>query len=269
MKVTVLIALALAAAVANAGPRDFAVEHAGFGATTQQAQPYLDKFTEYVQTSLGWPEKPKATFFPEPDEAFKKEISEVGFGMIDPDQVLELAKKDGVKPIATVIGKNQSLGHVHLIVKNPAIKGLDDLKGKTLVGAHLQSERYVFHVMLEKPQYKSGDVKLSPVASMLKAVKQVDRDEADAALLSDEEVDALKGMTFAALHEVWKSGALPPMSVVATKHAKPADREAVAKMLLAMCSDAKGVEVCKALDVTKFAPPDTAAYDAAAKKMAK
>src|SRR5581483_3367938 len=186
--------------------------------------------------------------------------------MIDPDQVLEMRKKDGVVPIATVMGKNQSLGHVHLVVKNPAYKTLADLDGKKVASAHVQSPKYVEKVMLRGEGKK---LKLEGVASMLKAVKQVDRDEADGALLSDEEMDSLKGMTFKDLHEIWKSEALPPMSVSATKRAAPADKEAIAKMLLSMCGNPQGKAVCDALGVDNFTPPDTAAYDAAAKLMAK
>lgn len=74
-------------------------------------------------------------------------------------------------------------------------------------------------------------------------------------------------MTFGDLHAIWTSGALPPMSVSVTKRAAPADKEAIAKLLLSMCSDPKGAEVCKALDIEKFTPPDKAAYDAAAKML--
>jgi ABC-type phosphate/phosphonate transport system substrate-binding protein len=268
MKVRVTIGFVLASTVALAAPRDFVVEHAGFGATTEQAKPFLEKFVGYVQSSQKWPDLPKSEFFPEPDAAFKKAIGEAGFAMIDPDQVLDLWKKDGVRPIVTVEGKNQSLGHVHLVVKNPAYKALADLDGKKVVGAHLQSPKYVEKVMFDNaPAAKK--IKLEGVATNLKGVKQVDRGEADAALLSDEEMQWLATSSFKDLHEIWKSEALPPMSVSVTKLAKPADKEAISKMLLSMCSDPKGAEVCKALDVDKFTPPDTAAYEAAAKKMAK
>lgn len=192
MKLCVTIGLVLVSSVALAGPRDFVVEHAGFGATVEQAKPFLEKFVDHLQASVKWPEQPKAEFFPEPDAAFKKAVGEAGFAMIDPDQLLELKKKDGLVPIATVVGKNQSLGHVHLVVKNPAYKTLADLDGKKVVGAHLQSPKYVEKVMMHG-EAAAKKLKLEPVATMLKAVKQVDRGEADAALLSDEEMQSLKG----------------------------------------------------------------------------
>jgi hypothetical protein len=96
----------------------------------------------------------------------------------------------------------------------------------------------------------------------------VDRGEADAALLSDEELASFKTMTFNGLHQIWSSPAeMPPMSVSVTKRASAADKEAIAKVLSGMCSDPKGVDVCKALDIQKFGPPDKAAYDAALKKL--
>jgi hypothetical protein len=105
---------------------------------------------------------------------------------------------------------------------------------------------------------------------MLKGVKAVDRGEADAVLLSDAEVASISKATYPELRVVWSSAELPPMAVVAFgKNAQPKDVEAFKKMLLGMCSDAKGAEVCKDLDITKFTPPADAAYQAAQKKFDK
>jgi ABC-type phosphate/phosphonate transport system substrate-binding protein len=263
-----MIALVAASGAAWAGPRDFVVQHNGFGATAQQAQPYLNALMQYVQTSLGWKPQPQTTFFSAPNAAFTTALSGSGFAMIDPDQVLELRNTEGIVLLATVAGQNISLGHVHLVVKNPAYKTLADLDGKTVVGAHVQSPRYVTKVMFDNaPEAKK--LTLSQVASVLRAVKLVDRDQADAALLSDEEMQFLRETTFTNLHAIWTSGPLPPMQVSATRHATPADREEVAKMLLSMCGSRAGAAVCNALGIQKFTQPDSGAYDAAAKKMTK
>jgi ABC-type phosphate/phosphonate transport system substrate-binding protein len=265
-----LICLILGVAgTALAGPRDFVVEHAGVGATTEQAAPYIDQFLKYTQEKLSWADL-KGQFFAEPDDEFKKyvETQKPGFAMIDPDQYLELAKKEQLTLLATVYGKNQSLGHLHLAAKDPALKTLEATKGKSLVSTHLQSEKFLAKVVFDgKIDPSKHFSKLEPKGSVLKVAKAVHNGEADLALLSDEEVEWLKGSPYNDVKVVWSSGALPPMSVSAFgKNAKPADREAFAKMLLGMCTDPKGAEVCKNLDITKFGPPDKAAYDAAMKK---
>jgi hypothetical protein len=71
MKVRVMIVLAALSGTALAGARDFVVEHAGFGATKDQAQPYLDKFIDYIQGVQKYPAPPKATFFDAPDTSVR------------------------------------------------------------------------------------------------------------------------------------------------------------------------------------------------------
>jgi ABC-type phosphate/phosphonate transport system substrate-binding protein len=255
--------------MAWAGPRDFVVEHAGVGATTQQAEPYIQQFLKFTEEKLSWKDL-KGQFFAEPDEAFKKyiETEKPGFAMIDPDQFLELAKKEQLTLLATVEGKNQSLGHLHLVAKDPKLTTLESTKGKSVASTHLQSPKFLSKVVFDgKIDVAQHFSKLDPKGSSLKAAKAVNNAEADLALFSDEEMTWLKGSPYSELKEVWVSGPLPPMSVSAFgKTSKPADRQAFAKMLLGMCSDPKGAEVCKAMDITKFGPPDKASYDAAMKK---
>lgn len=270
---TALSALALTVALASpalAGPRDFVIEHAGVGGDAQQAAPYIQKFLEYAEEKLGWPKgSAKGEFFPEPNDEFMSYLAEKkpGFGMLDPDQYLALRKSHDLQVIASVQGKNQAAKTYSLLVKDPAYRSLADLAGKTLVSNHLQSERYLSKVVFDGKIDVKQHFQAKPVASMLKAVKAVDRGEADAALLSDEEVEALKGMAYKDLKVIWTSAELPPMPVVAFgKNASAKDREAFAKMLPGMCTDPKGAEVCKALDITRFTAPEKAAYEQAARR---
>lgn len=274
-----LVFSCLIAGSAFAGPRDFVIEHAGAGGDQEQAQPYIQKFLEYVEQALGWPKgSASGAFFPEPSPEFQKylDAKKPTIGLIDPDQYLTLRKKYDLKVIGTVVGKNQSHGHLNLLSKGGAYQTPDDLKGKTLVSNHVQSEAYLSRVVFDG---KVGEVgkhfgKLEPASSMLKAVKAVDRGLADAALLSDEEVTALKAMAYPDVKVFWSSQVLPPMPVVAFgknmngPEAKK-ERDAFAKMLVGMCRDPKGAEVCKSLDITEFKGPEKAAYDAAVKRFDK
>jgi ABC-type phosphate/phosphonate transport system substrate-binding protein len=132
---------------------------------------------------------------------------------------------------------------------------------------HVQSPKFVDKIVFEGKVSKS-DVKLDAKTSMLKAVKAVDGGQADAALLSDEDLTWLKTSPFAAnVKVVWTSPQLPPMPVVAFgKNSTAKDREAFTKMLIGMCASPDGAKVCKDLDIEKFGPADKAAYDVAMKK---
>ena len=265
---SILITIVALSGVAFAGPRDFVVEHAGVGGTAEQAAPYLEQFLKYTEEKLGW-KNAKSKFFPEPDAEFKKylETEKPGLGMIDPDQFLEMAKKDKLELIATVEGKNQSLGHLTLVAKDP-VASLEATKGKSLASTHLQSAKFLSKVVFDgKLDAEKHFGKLDPKGSALKVAKAVTNGDAELGLLSDEEMAWLKTSPYSTLKTVWTSGALPPMSVVAWgKISTEKDREDFRKMLLGMCTDPKGADVCKNLDITKFGPPDKSSYDAAMKK---
>jgi hypothetical protein len=81
----------------------------------------------------------------------------------------------------------------------------------------------------------------------------------------------MKTLPYAASQRViFSSAALPPTPFVAFgKNAKPEERIAVQKMLLAMCADPKGAEVCKALQITKFSRPDAQVFNEAIKRFDK
>ena len=51
-----------------------------------------------------------------------------------------------------------------------------------------------------------------------------------------------------------------------SKVTKPEERLAVQKMLYGMCSDSKGAEVCKSLQISKFEKPADALYHDTAKR---
>jgi ABC-type phosphate/phosphonate transport system substrate-binding protein len=258
---------------ALAGPRDFVVQHGGAGGTTEQAAPYLDTFLRYLEKALGWPaNSATGQFFPDQQGAEAYIASKKpGFGMLDPEVWLDLRKKDDLQVIATVSGKNQTLGHYSVVVKDPAIKSLDDLKGKTLISNHLGSPRFVSKVAFDGKLDAAKHFKLVSTASPLKGLKAVDRGEAEATLLDDEQLEHMKSLPFgASLRVIYTSPALPPMPVVALgKNSTAAEREAFAKVLFGMCGDPKGSEVCKSLQITKFSPPDKAAFDEAVRRYEK
>jgi hypothetical protein len=70
-----------------AGPRDFIAEHAGAGATAENAQPYIDQFLRVVEAAAGWPANSAKGIWVDDLAGAEKAIQadKPGFGMMDPE----------------------------------------------------------------------------------------------------------------------------------------------------------------------------------------
>jgi ABC-type phosphate/phosphonate transport system substrate-binding protein len=158
-----------------------------------------------------------------------------------------------------------------LVVKDPAIKKLDDLKGKTLASHHLQVPKFFSKVAFEgKVDIAKHFAKLDSKLSLLKALKAVENGDAQAALVSDDDETYRKTSAYSGFTVIWSSKELPKMVVAAFgKTAAPKDKDAFAKLLPKLCADPKGAEVCKEMGIDKFIPLEKAALDAAAKRFDK
>src|SRR4029079_14083556 len=110
------------------------------------------------------------------------------------------------------------------------------------------------------------DFTMQKASAPSKPIKAVSKGEADAALIGDEQLAAMKELA-PDLKVIWTSPALPPTPVVAfTKNATPADKAAFGKALPKLCADAKGKPVCESMFIDTFAPVDKAAFSAAEKR---
>ncbi|MEO6954604.1 MAG: PhnD/SsuA/transferrin family substrate-binding protein [Polyangia bacterium] len=265
-------AFALLAPQAHAASNDIIVESAASGGTAETAKPYLDQFSAYAQKVLtGW--KPiTASFFSDAKSA-QVGIAQAhpGFGLMDIDLFLEIREKEELVVLAQVEGAIHNRGHLHVIVKDPAIKTIDDLKGKTIISNQIQSPKFLSKAVFGGKYDAEKFFVLKPTPSPLKGLKAVDRGEAAATIVDDAQLAGMKMLPFAAsLRTLYSSPAIPSSPFVAFgKVAKPEERIAMQKMLYGMCSDPKGAEVCKSLQVKKFEKPDIAAYNDTIKRYGK
>ena len=269
------IALALAGACALVSPHvhaaasDIIVESASSGGTAETAKPYLDQFAAYAQKALtGW--KPiTASFFSDAKSA-QVGIAQghPGFGLIDIDLFLEMRAKEELVVLASVEGAIHNRGHLHVIVKDPAIKTVDDLKGKTIISNQVQSPKFITKAVFSGKYDAEKFFVLQSTPSPLKGLKAVDRGEAAATIVDDAQLASMKTLPFAAsLRTLYSSPVIPSSPFVAFgKVARPAERIAMQKMLSGMCADPKGADVCMSLQITKFDKPDVAAYNAIIKR---
>ncbi|MCU1280547.1 MAG: hypothetical protein JWM53_4093 [bacterium] len=114
-----------------AGGRDFIAEHAGAGANSENAQPYIDQFLRLTETGAGWPANSAKGEWVDDIKGAEKAIAErkPGFAILDPEVFFELRKKEALEPIGAFKGKTFNKGHYSLVVKDPALKTLADVKG--------------------------------------------------------------------------------------------------------------------------------------------
>ena len=269
MKRTIAIVVCLLSGGSSfAGGRDFIAEHAGAGANAQNAQPYIDQFLRITETTTGWPANSAKGEWVDDAKGAEKAIAErkPGFAILDPEVYFELRKKEALEPIAEVKGKTFNKGHYSLVVKDPALKTLADLKGKKVSSNHFASPKYISKVAFDGKTDVEKDFVIVKATAPSKPLKDVGAGRADAALIDDEQLAAMKEIA-PDLKVIWTSPALPPTPVVAfTKNASPADKTAFEKALPKLCSSGKGKEVCESMFIDTFAPVDKNAFASAQKK---
>lgn len=271
----VVLALAslpvLGARLAQAAPREFVVYTTRLGGETETAQPYIDRFAAHLEGLLGWPKgTAKGRFTPTKKEALSYiEQTKPAFGVLEPWLYLELRKTHKLTPIADVNGADLNSPTLHVVVKDPAYKTLDDLKGKR-VWTHLaESPRYLGQVVLDGKEDPEKRFVLKQVSNALKAARAVLRGEADAAILDDEQLAAAKKMEGAAgLHSVFDSATLPSVVAVIFGGSATAaeDQKALPKGVVAACSAKGGPEICKEMHISNFTPQNAAVWSAAQKR---
>ena len=263
------LALGLLAPSAWGAQGDVVVYVPGMGGTAETARPYLEKFCATLEQPLGWPKGScQGQYFEDPILA-KDYIAKAqpGFGMVSAAVYLDQACVKGaeVEPLAGVVlvGRSATTRY-HVVVKDPALKSLDDLKGKRLISNHLGNPKFLSRVLFGGKIDAPSHFKLEPTKSPLKPFKALDRGEAESALVDDNQLAEAKGLPFGAqLKVVFSSEPVTPFPVVAFgKVAKPAVREAMRKTLLGLCGGSP--EVCKALQVARFEALSPTAFQAAA-----
>jgi ABC-type phosphate/phosphonate transport system substrate-binding protein len=268
MKRAIAITL-LFTATSFAAEHDFIAEHAGAGATAQNAQPYIDQLLRQIEALAGWAPNSAKGVWVDDEKGAEKAIAELkpGYAILDPEVFLALHKKFGLEPIASVKGQTFNKGHYSIVTKNPAIKTLADLKGKKVSSNHFSSPRYISRVALEGKVDIEKDWVLEKALSPSKPIKAVINGSADAALIDDEQLAKMKDIEGGEeLKAVWTSPALPPTPVVAFGNTKPADRKKMGEVLQKVCSDAKGKAICDSMFIDRFVPVEKAVFEGAAKK---
>jgi|SRR5579883_475572 len=244
---------------ARAESRDFVVYAPGMGGSQQQAKPYLDTFLRALEKQLGWPSGSASGEYLDDAREFTTYLAgkKPGFGLISPSMYLSLAcGKTPVTPLVSAVGSTDvgAVSRFYVVVKSGTANKLEDLKGKRLSSNHLDDPKFVSRVIFDGKVDAATFFQLQPTSSTVKPFKSIDRGEADAALVDDDQLRHMKSLPFGqSLKVVYESPPLPPYPVVAfDKNVKAPEREAVRKALLSLCSSKEGAEVCRSITIKRF-----------------
>src|SRR5262249_51403029 len=109
---------------------------------------------------------------------------------------------------------------------------------------------------------------LKAIGIYTKGVRAVLRGEADATILSDQQLAEARKMEGAGdLRVVYESPPLPPLLVVSFDHQlSAADAQKLTKTLVSMCGEPAGGEICKQMHLQKFVAKNQAVLSAAQKR---
>jgi len=263
--VAAALALSLAGPVASSGPRDVAIYLTRLGGNSVLAQPYVDRFLRYVESAAAWTPSSMTGSF---QVGRSKAISYItqakpGIGIMEPPLYFEYRQAWQLQLILQAESEDLVSKRLHVVVKDPAFKGLADLKGKRLWTSLAEHPKYLSRIVLDGQVDAARHFLLRQVDQAMKGARSVLRGDCDATILDDEQFARAReiegGKNLRIIHD---SPALPALPVVVFGSAlSAADRAALVRVLLGMCGSAKGGGICRKMHISRFAPQDTALFD--------
>ena len=182
---------------------------------------------------------------------------------------LSQRKSLGLLPLAHLRGETGSDERFSVVVKKGRFKTLNDLRGKSLWGSALYEDsryidRFAFAGQLQAAQWFD----VHPTPRPLSAVRKLDSDAADAVLLTQAQLDALKRLPlFEKLEVIHTSEPVCSLGLMAVPTPRTkAVQEKVMKAVLELCTTAQGKSVCQSAGIVGFDPVKADVLDAAVKK---
>jgi ABC-type phosphate/phosphonate transport system substrate-binding protein len=157
---------------------------------------------------------------------------------------------------------------LHVVVKDPAIQSLADLNGKRLWTLLADYPTYLTKVVLDGKVDASTHFVLKQIGQALRGAKAVLRGDAEATILDDEQFARAREISGGQdLRSVFSSPVLTAIPVVLFGGGMSAvDREALLKVLKAMCQTSEGAGICKEMHIGRFVPLDESAFSAVRKR---
>ncbi|MGB8294631.1 MAG: PhnD/SsuA/transferrin family substrate-binding protein [Polyangia bacterium] len=182
---------------------------------------------------------------------------------------LSQRKPLGLIPLAHVRGEAGRDEIFSVVVKKGRFKTLNGLRGKSLWGNVLYEDsryvdRFAFAGKLQAAQWFD----VHPTPRPLSAVRKLDSDAADAVLLNQAQLDALKRLPlFEKLEVIHTSEPVCTLGLMAVPTPRTkAMQEKIMKSVFELCTTAQGKSVCQSAGIVGFDPVNADVLDAAVKK---
>ena len=156
-------------------------------------------------------------------------------------------------PVAQLRINGQARDYFYVMVSADADLVLSDLVGKTVMGTHLDSPRFLSDAVFGG-QLKADQLKLKPVKRALRAIRRVVRGRADAVVLDGAQYRALAGSRYVEKLKLLHTSPLlptPPVTVVPSR--VDADfGPRLGRALVGMAKDPEGKKVLETFQIEGF-----------------
>ena len=261
----IVLAVLVAATTTISGPKVIAIHITRLGGNSVLAQPYVDSFLRYIESAVGWaPAAMDGSFHVSKKNAIAYVArAQPGIGIMEPPLYFEYRQAWQLQLILQAESRDLVADQLHVVVKDPAVKGLADLKGKRLWTTLADYPRYLSKVVLDGQVDAAGFFALNHVHSALAGARGVLRGDCEAAILDDDQLARAKEMEGGKnLRTIFDSPALPPLPVVVFGAALTAEeRQVLARALLGMSGTSEGAAICRKMHIGRFAEANTALFD--------
>ncbi|MEL7372097.1 MAG: PhnD/SsuA/transferrin family substrate-binding protein [Myxococcota bacterium] len=159
----------------------------------------------------------------------------------------------GLKPVAQLRINGKSNDHFYVMTRADSTLDLAGLAGKTLIGTHLDSPRFLTDGVFGG-KLKPDQLKLKPSKRALRAIRRVIRGKADAVVLDGTQYRALAGSRYEKELKLLHTSPLvptPPVTVVQDR-IPPELAGKLADALVGMAKDDQGRAVLKTFQIEGF-----------------
>ena len=166
---------------------------------------------------------------------------------------IEKRRALGLVPVAQLRINGQSRDHFYVMIRADDDLDLAKLKGKTLIGTHLDSPRFLTDAVFGGA-LQPGDLKLKPTKRALRAIRRVIRGKADAVVLDGTQYRALEGSRYLKKLKLMHTSPTvptPPVTVV-ERRVSPDFGRRLGQALVSMAKDPDGQKVLQTFKIEGF-----------------
>lgn len=250
-------------AAVRAGGRDLVVLQFRGTSADHQFQEQATQLIGRFAARLGWPaDSAKAYYFDQTADALAFiENNKPGFIWATTGFYLKYQEQLRLEPINQVVLTEGTEVYYFVVVHKGTVKYLEDLRGRTLAGAHLVEPEFIEKIVLNDRLKLGTDLKIQHKA-VSTALLELSRGQIDAVIIDTVEQRSLKSLSFYdQLEVIYRSSPIPNTGIMAVNgNADAADVAALGKACENFCGTLEGESLCRAFGITAFAPVKEGIY---------